>query len=218
MTKQEIIDYVMHTPYNTNKQILSLMLDELEAEMTGGNIDKIIDKSITEIINGSGAVSDSSFQDCEDLTKADFPEATYIGSYAFNGCTNLTSINFPKVICIGSYAFSETGLTEVNFPSTESIDIYSFFKCDKLQKASFPKLTYIGSSSFGLCPITTLVLSSPQLCELADIGAFAMTSIFEGEGYIYVPKNLIENYKIATNWIAFADKFRAIEDYPEIGG
>jgi hypothetical protein len=37
------------------------------------------------------------------------------------------------------------------------------------------------------------------------------------DGYIYVPKALIEDYKVATNWSTFADQFRAIEDYPEMG-
>jgi len=35
-------------------------------------------------------------------------------------------------------------------------------------------------------------------------------------GYIYVPKELIEDYKKATNWTTYANHFRAIEDYPEI--
>lgn len=33
------------------------------------------------------------------------------------------------------------------------------------------------------------------------------------DGYIYVPKALIEDYKVATNWSAFASQFRALEDY-----
>ena len=38
------------------------------------------------------------------------------------------------------------------------------------------------------------------------------------QGYIYVPKALLEDYKVATNWSVYADKFRAIEDYPDICG
>ena len=40
----------------------------------------------------------------------------------------------------------------------------------------------------------------------------------KGTGYVYVPASLIETYKTATNWSAFANQFRAIEDYPEICG
>ena len=37
MTKNEILDYIMSTPENTNRQILGYMLDELEGEGEGGS-------------------------------------------------------------------------------------------------------------------------------------------------------------------------------------
>lgn len=37
MTKNEILEYVMTTPKNTNKQVLGYMLDELEGEREGGS-------------------------------------------------------------------------------------------------------------------------------------------------------------------------------------
>ena len=37
MTKNEILEYVMTTPENTNKQVLGYMLDELEGEGEGSN-------------------------------------------------------------------------------------------------------------------------------------------------------------------------------------
>ena len=41
MTKKEILDYVMHTPYNTNRAVLSGMLDKLDA--TGeSDLEKIV--------------------------------------------------------------------------------------------------------------------------------------------------------------------------------
>jgi hypothetical protein len=33
------------------------------------------------------------------------------------------------------------------------------------------------------------------------------------DGYIYVPSPLVEGYKAATNWSAFASQFRVLEDY-----
>ena len=37
MTKEEIIDYVINTPENTNKYVLSSMLDELNSGESSGN-------------------------------------------------------------------------------------------------------------------------------------------------------------------------------------
>ena len=38
------------------------------------------------------------------------------------------------------------------------------------------------------------------------------------EGYIYVPRALLESYKTTTNWSYYADSFRAIEDYGGLEG
>lgn len=38
------------------------------------------------------------------------------------------------------------------------------------------------------------------------------------DGYIYVPRALLEDYKVAPNWSTFAHKFRAIEDYGGLDG
>lgn len=219
MTKKQILDYVMHTPYNTNRQVLSTMLDALEEELTGIDISQIIDKSITEITSDTTTIGDSMFQYCKSLVEANFPEATIIESYAFNGCSSLKTINCPTATVVGSYAFSETGLEEVVFPAIEAICTYAFCKSNNLKKADFPVAKAIGASAFAISPLLdTLILRSPEVCLLIDIGAFAMTPIHQGEGYIYVPKNLVEKYKTATNWIAFRNKIRAIEDYPDITG
>lgn len=213
MTKKEILDYVMHTPYNVNRQILCLMLSSYEEELTGGDINKVIDKSIVQITNDAEKIGEGVFENCDSLETANFPEVLIIESYSFNGCSNLININFPKAIYIGSYAFSECGFSEADFPKVEEIDIYSFYKCSKLKKLSFSELTKIGSSSFAYCPLETLILSSPQVCELSDIGAFAETPIFSGSGFIYVPSNLIETYKNSPNWIALSNSFKSLEDY-----
>ena len=212
MTKTEILNYVMETPYNTNKQILSLMLDKFEESISGGNITSLINKTITSIDNDSTIVSASIFENCETLRMASFEEVIEIKSYAFNGCTNLENINFPNVIKIGSYAFSETGISNLYLPKVESLDIYSFYKCENLKEVNLPKLKEIGSSTFAYCPLESITLANSQVCLLSDIGAFANTPIQTGEGYIYVPSSLVETYKNSTNWIAFANKIKAIEE------
>ena len=56
------------------------------------------------------------------------------------------------------------------------------------------------------------------VCNLKSTGALLNTPIAQGTGYIYVPKNLMEQYKVATNWTLYATQFRAIEDYLDIIG
>ena len=42
---------------------------------------------------------------------------------------------------------------------------------------------------------------------------FKNTPIASGTGYIYVPRALVDSYKVATNWATYAAQFRALEDY-----
>ena len=72
----------------------------------GGDIDALIDRSITKISSSSvTSIGGSAFQDCSSLTMVDFPVATSIGNYAFYNCKKLTMVDFPVATSIGSSAF-----------------------------------------------------------------------------------------------------------------
>lgn len=59
-----------------------------------------------------------------------------------------------------------------------------------------------------------LRLNYPYIIPLVRIAGFNTTPIGSGDkGHIYVPKNLVESYKIADNWSAFKDKILSIEEY-----
>lgn len=55
MTIEKIVDYVLHTPHNTNKAILIAMLEEL-IRTSGGNVPDGPDK---DIIYDGGGVEDT---------------------------------------------------------------------------------------------------------------------------------------------------------------
>ena len=164
-----------------------------EIKAGGGDIDSLIDRSITEISSSSAtSIGDSAFQGCSKLTTVDFPVATSIGSSAFQGCSKLTTVDFPVATSIGSSAF---------------------YSCRNLTTADFPVATSIGSSAFRMCSkLKSLVLRGNNVCTL-NKNVFVSTPISSGTGYIYVPSALIEQYKAATNWSAYSAQFRALEDY-----
>ena len=53
------------------------------------------------------------------------------------------------------------------------------------------------------------------MCVLADKDAFQGTLIASGNGYIYVPDELIEQYKTATNWSVYANQIKPLSEYVE---
>ena len=166
--------------------------------------------------------------------KVSAPTAMPYNSYAsFDSLEKIT----------GDSALREFHFTHVNFPKLSSIDSYTALEDSYVLKwvrfDSLKKIT--GSSSWasllgdrggysydnGKDYLKTIILSSDTLVTLnssvALIGSPTNTHCpispaYTGDnpGYIYVPKSLLEEYKTATNWSDFADKFRAIEDYPEI--
>lgn len=145
----------------------------------------------------------------EKLTNLDVPALRDIGLYSFQKCSSLTEITLPELVCLSGQG--------------------AFQGCNKLKKVDLPifgntsyeysnKDGQIQANTFNLCSsLDTLILrNNSEKATLMSKSAFANTPIASGTGYIYVPAELIDEYKTATNWVIFADQFRAIEDYPEI--
>ena len=135
---------------------------------------------------------------------------------------NLTYYYNDRLTETETYMFSswQVGLTVV-FPNViQSIKPYAFFNCANLVKLDLAKVEKITSQYFiyGNSKFETLIIRTPKVCVLNAGNPFGSSGIANGKAYIYVPKTLIEDYKSATNWSAYADQFRAIEDYPDIVG
>jgi hypothetical protein len=156
----------------------------------------IVHGTVTEINDKDGlctAVKGYAFYECKSLTSVIFPSATSIGDSAFSKCTNLSSVDLPSATSLGGYAFNS---------------------CYVLATLDLPVVASIGSRAIYSTKLTTLVLrKSDAICTLASDSALYNTPIRSGTGYIYVPSALIETYKTASNWSAYAARFRALEDY-----
>jgi len=176
--------------------------------------DSIIKRSITEMVdNVVTSIGDYAFRNCLNLTTADFPVATSIGEYAFNRCSNLTTADFPVTTSIGEYAFQNCSkLTTADFPVVTSIRAYAFNRCFNLTTADFPVATSIGSNAFTSCTaLTTLILrNTEKVATLGNVNALSGAN----NCIIYVPDELVDDYKAATNWSAYADRIKGLSELP----
>ena len=160
------------------------------------NLDALINRSITEINND---------------------RVTTVGRRAFSACESLTTVNLPSVTNIAKDAFvSCTSLTAINLPLVTKIEYASFNGCTHLTTADFPLLTRIEPAAFlGCTMLTTLVLRRNTVATLDHTNAFTSTPIASGAGFIYVPDELVESYKTATNWVTYANQIKGISGLEE---
>lgn len=118
---------------------------------------------------------------------------TRIGEYGLHGCSLVTKIFFPNVAGIRNGGCEH---------------------CSSLEYADFSALTHLDFYAFANCSsLRALVLRNDVLCLYAGSSVLPGTPIESGNGYIYVRRSLIESYKSATGWSAYADQFRVLEDY-----
>ena len=133
------------------------------------------------------------FMNCTNLTTVNLPECTSIGTSTFMNCTNLTTVNLPECTSIGVSAFNScTNLTTVNLPKCATIGIFAFVNCTNL---------------------TTIILNNRKIVTLED-GAFDVSSIANGTGYIYVLDKLVDSYKSDTNWSTYANQIKPLSELP----
>ena len=170
--------------------------------------------------NGSGVM----------LKKAIFPKVQKIGTYAFNKNMQLEEVYFPECTSLGRDVFSNSQgtnkVTKASFPKLETVPNQSLRDWWSVEILDFAVATLIMNNCFSYdSSLVALVLRSPTLCALNNVNNFNGCYHYHGtvnttynpdglkDGYIYVPSALIEEYKVATNWVTFADRFRALEDY-----
>lgn len=129
----------------------------------------------------------------------------------------LTSFEDDTVTTLRSYAFSFNETIElIKLPNCNSVGANAFAHCSALTTLDLQTFN-IGQRDFQYCSnLTHLILRSTTLCALAGSFSsyFSSTKIAKGLGAIYVPSNLVDTYKSATNWSAAATQIYALEDYP----
>ena len=160
----------------------------------------------------------SCFSFCSVLTEIDLQYLTTLGSGAFHYCKKLQRVSLPLVSTIGSSTFNHCeNLTDVNLPSVTAIDANTFMYCTALTKLELPALTEMAASAFNYASkFETLILSNTVGVVTLKTSSFSNNPIASGTGYIYVPDELVEDYKVATNWVNYANQIKPLSEYVEV--
>lgn len=172
-----------------------------------------------QLPSGVTSIGHSAFRNCKNLALTSLPaRITSIGSSAFSNCTNLALTSLPEGITnIESGAFrSCTSLALTSLPSgVGSIETQAFQDCTNLAEMTcLGNITRINNDAFYNCTkLSKFALPNiTSVPTLSSTNNFYNTPIANGTGYIYVPDNLVESFKSATNWSTYADQIKAISE------
>ena len=214
--------------------------DAVDAISSGGGANHSVeDGIITRSISGAYSndriteVGQCAFLGCQTLTAIDLPNVTQIKRNAFESCKLLQTINLPKVTTFDGDVFVNTGIQQADFPLVTTIGSGCFRKATNLTSANLPLVTALPADAFrestirtadfaavtninrtaftDCTSLETLIIRTPSVCVISDISvALRGSKIAAGTGYIYVPDNLVDSYKAATNWVALANQIKPI--------
>jgi hypothetical protein len=176
------------------------------------------------------------FRHFASLTSVKLPSTlTTIGDYAFYYCYALTSLELPdNVTTIGKYVFQGSGLSSLELPdSLTTIDENGFNGCSLFTSIDLPAgLTTLGKYAFSACSLLTsidipagvtaleagtirqcpllvsITLRSPTLVEISNMNQF---TTINANYKVYVPSNLVNEYKAHTYWSEIADHIYPIQ-------
>ena len=104
-------------------------------------------------------------------------------------------------------------IIELNNNEIENINI-CFRERTSLTTVNLPKCTSIGNDAFrGCTSLTTIIFGADQVVHIGN-NIFGKKKKKNGTGYIYVPDNLVDSYKTATNWSAYANQIKPLSELP----
>ena len=167
-------------------------------------LSKLLHGTLTEYVNATPtAIPADLFKGQDKLQKIDMTSVKSVGNNAFRECSALVEVKFPAVLSSG-------------------VAVNALRYCSALKKVDFGEINaakgLLGYSLADCKVLEMLVIRNTDQPPKLTATAFNNTPINTGTGYIYVPAAMVDAYKSATNWSAYADQIRAIEDYPEITG
>ncbi len=187
------------------------------------------DTLTTVELNNVTEIGSSAFNYCYNLTSVKIPKILKLGDQCFNNCSKLTQLDIATIEQIGSRAFYQTMIKTLVLPNLITLQGGAFSGMSNVTKIdignSFTGSIYASTFQYDTTLTTVILRKSTSIVTMGATGApqdnpFLNSGILNDGGYIYVPSTLVDTYKTNSAWLNYvnADKFRAIEDYPDICG
>lgn len=153
------------------------------------------------------------------LSKINLNEVETMGKGAIQGAQILKEVNAPNLTMLPYDCFyNSLALTRLYFPKVVEVkDGNAFRDCQALKVLEFDKIETLNGGNFVRCyALETLIIRTPKVCTLTNVMLTTNTHFVNGTASIYVPDDLVEQYKVATNWVQYADMIKPLSEYVEV--
>ena len=147
-------------------------------------------------------VGNNVFEDIDTLLTVDLPKCKSIGEWAFWGCDSITTLNLPMCETIQTSAFEGNKITTLDLPECKYIGRSAFQYSGNLTTINLPKCEKLENNAFGECPNIRTLYIGTELDVVCNADAWPNIHVIET---IYVPANLVEEYKNSNYWNNFVD-------------
>ena len=174
-------------------------------------------------------ISENSFDSAQSLVTINAEALKTIEKKALHYCVRLATINAPNLDELSTGAMDNCPMTELYFPKLRNIGSQALYYLRNLKKVTFGDVRVQSSSISNCNALETLDVKTsssiyiPEMLSKAliirDITAVptmdnTVTELKETLN-VYVPDDLVDAFKAATNWSAFGDRIKPLSTYVE---
>ena len=174
-------------------------------------------------------ISQNSFESAQSLVTINAEALKTIDSNALNYCVRLKTINAPNLNQLSTNAIDNCPMRELYFPKLRNIGSQSLYYLRNLKKVTFGDVR-VQSSSISKCNaleildvktsssifIPTTLSKALIIRDITAVPTMENTVAELKETLnVYVPDDLVDAFKAATNWSAFGDRIKPLSTYVE---
>ena len=162
------------------------------------------------------SIGRSAFEYCYNLKVKELPKAIKrVPSYGFRSCYLYDGFTLhDEITGVGTYAFASTKLKEIVIPeSCTGIDGQAFEQTP-LTKVVIKSTTSLSISvqAFRTCNSLTHFIIDTEAPVTISSSTFQNSAIEKGTAFIYVPDNMIDEYKSKTNFSVYASQIKGLSE------
>lgn len=209
-----------------NAKLDDALIKAIDSISNKQGLNEYITRKIKEIVNNEiSYLPEYSLYNGGSLEKVKLDNLITMQGHNFGLCTNLRYVKLDNLTSMGNISFNNNALRNLILPNLRNAsDMNMNFGVNyNMQNLIVPKLSSILSSNTTIyaflidwagelgtsSKFSNLKILINRCSNIITLSSAARINTVEE---IYVPQDLIESYKVATNWATYADKFKPLED------